>query len=228
MTGAVLIAAKREIRKAMLGCRQAQGGAWLAAASAAIAERVRVLDAYQASSTVCLFAALEDEVRLDALRPDSLAAGRRVLLPAWRPGAGVYGFKDWGMDIPLRAGHWGVSEPVVEGYAELSGEVCVITPGVAFDAGGGRIGYGGGHYDRLLRLPVGAGGRIRAVGVCFDFQVQEALPQAPWDQPVDVVITERRTIRCAPASGLADNTRRRRPERRAPGGRGDNKEETGI
>lgn len=186
---------KKAIRAAMIAHRKTLEAAWIASASEAIVRRVAALDVYQASLTVCLFAPLADEVRIDGLRAGSLAAGRRLLLPAWRADERVYGFKEWAAETALRPGHWGVPEPDTGAFAELSGAVCMAVPGLAFDEDGGRIGYGGGHYDRLLRMPV-RDGSVTAVGVCFDFQVQAALPRESWDRQVDFVVTDRRTIVC--------------------------------
>lgn len=187
--------AKKAIRSAMIARRKAMDADWIVSASAAIVRRVAALDVYLASQAVCLFAALPGEVRLDGLRADSMAAGRRVLLPAWRADERAYGFKDWTAETALRSGHWGVPEPDSDTFAELGGSVCMMVPGLAFGADGGRIGYGGGHYDRLLGLPVRSG-VVVAVGVGFDFQVQEGLPQEEWDRHVDIVVTERRTLVC--------------------------------
>jgi 5-formyltetrahydrofolate cyclo-ligase len=67
-----------------------------------------------------------------------------------------------------------------------------LVPGVGFDLAGRRLGYGGGYYDTTLA-------RVRAevprVGLCFDEELLEGLPHEPHDAPVDVVVTELRTIR---------------------------------
>ncbi|HTL75696.1 MAG TPA: 5-formyltetrahydrofolate cyclo-ligase, partial [Casimicrobiaceae bacterium] len=69
----------------------------------------------------------------------------------------------------------------------------VLVPGVAFDARGGRLGYGGGFYDRLL--PGAAGSAPRVAGA-FEMQIVDAVPTAPHDVGVDAVVTERRTLTC--------------------------------
>ncbi|MEM6481442.1 MAG: 5-formyltetrahydrofolate cyclo-ligase, partial [Pseudomonadota bacterium] len=69
----------------------------------------------------------------------------------------------------------------------------VIVPLVAFDRMGGRLGYGGGFYDRTLE-------RLRAqrptLAVGFAYAAQEAseLPLELTDQPLDLVITEMEVI----------------------------------
>jgi 5-formyltetrahydrofolate cyclo-ligase len=188
---------KKEIRAAMLAWRKTLDDAWLAAASAALAQRLLALDAYRSATTVCLFASLAQEVRLEALLAECRQQGQRVLLPAFRAAERVYGFKEWLAGQPLQPGHWGVPEPDTDRFATLEGAVLMVVPGLAFDAAGGRIGYGAGYYDRLLKLACD-GGTMTAAGVCFDEQVHASLPQEAWDRRMDFVVTERRTLDCRP------------------------------
>jgi len=88
----------------------------------------------------------------------------------------------------------GVREPLLLGGEAGSGSEVglgeigvVLVPGVAFDAGGGRLGRGGGYYDRLLSRP---GLKARRVGVCFDAQVLERVPVDGHDRRVDELVTE--------------------------------------
>ncbi|MDQ3974737.1 MAG: 5-formyltetrahydrofolate cyclo-ligase, partial [Actinomycetota bacterium] len=62
----------------------------------------------------------------------------------------------------------------------------------AFDRQGRRLGYGGGHFDRLLaRLPQG----IPTIGAAFDVQIVAAVPHEAHDRALDVVVTESEVIR---------------------------------
>jgi 5-formyltetrahydrofolate cyclo-ligase len=60
-----------------------------------------------------------------------------------------------------------------------------LVPGVAFDKRGGRLGYGGGFYDRLLPTMTHA----ISVGVTFDELVLDQVPMRPWDVYVDWLVT---------------------------------------
>ena len=63
----------------------------------------------------------------------------------------------------------------------------LLIPGLAFTKGGERLGRGCGFFDRFL-----GGQEIRGVrvGICFDFQVLETIPQLAHDVVVDVVVTD--------------------------------------
>jgi 5-formyltetrahydrofolate cyclo-ligase len=65
----------------------------------------------------------------------------------------------------------------------------VLVPGLGFDVNGGRLGRGGGFYDRLL-----AAGTACRVGVAFECQVVEALPLEPHDRRMEFIITEQRVL----------------------------------
>jgi len=69
----------------------------------------------------------------------------------------------------------------------------VIVPLVAWDAQGGRLGYGGGYYDRTLE-GLRARGPVLAIGFAFNAQQADALPLEPTDQPLDMIVTEDRIV----------------------------------
>jgi 5-formyltetrahydrofolate cyclo-ligase len=96
----------------------------------------------------------------------------------------------------VTAGYRGISEPAIHCAAIATTEVdWILVPGVAFDASGRRLGYGGGYYDRLLPH---ARQDARRVAGAFELQIVQSVPAAPHDLSVDVVVTEERLI-CAAA-----------------------------
>lgn len=177
MSGPEPGAAKAELRRRLLAWRAGLSAAQVAAWSGAL--RLRLLtgfpDALQ--GTVLLYAALRREPQTAGLAAELARRGVALAVPEVR-----------GSDLlPRRVGR---------PEAELAGDGAVLAPeaidaalvpGLAFDRGGGRLGRGGGHYDRLLPL-------LRpscvVIGLCFEGQLVEAVPRAPWDQPVGAVVTE--------------------------------------
>lgn len=95
-------------------------------------------------------------------------------------------FLRWEPDCALVEGSFGAmvpSEPV-----EMEPEI-VIVPLVAFDRRGGRLGYGGGFYDRTLER-LRARRATMAIGFAFAVQEAQALPLEDTDQPLDLIVTE--------------------------------------
>jgi 5-formyltetrahydrofolate cyclo-ligase len=100
----------------------------------------------------------------------------------------------------LVPGFRGILEPPAElPLATLGAGDAVLLPALALDAGGRRLGRGGGHYDRLLAR---ARGPLR-VGVGYDFQLVELVPAGEGDERVDMVVTERRLLRTGARGGGA-------------------------
>ncbi len=195
MNGAELKRAKRAVRRDLVAARDAVPADVRTGWSLIIADRVVALPELAGMPTVMLFWSFGSEVD----SAPSIAAlhgrGARIALPRIVDGdLEARRFVPGDRVSPTR---FGAFEPI-EGEVLDPGELDVIvTPGVAFDRSGGRIGYGGGFYDRLFpRTRVGA---VRA-GIAFDLQIVEhELPAGHFDLRVDLVVTETRTLRCARA-----------------------------
>jgi len=67
-----------------------------------------------------------------------------------------------------------------------------VLPGSVFDIYGGRLGYGGGYYDRFL---VNAAPQALRIGFAFERQIVDKVPLEPHDQPLDILITEKRIVK---------------------------------
>ena len=72
----------------------------------------------------------------------------------------------------------------------------LIMPLAAFDANGGRIGYGAGHYDRAISRLIEKGMAPRLYGFAFSCQQVDHVPVEGHDQPLEAVITESGIIDC--------------------------------
>lgn len=99
-------------------------------------------------------------------------------------------FSRWHPEVAMRDGPFGASVPEIDDFFEPE---ILIVPLVAFDRTGGRLGYGGGFYDRTLEM-LRARRAILAVGFAYAAQEAEELPLESTDQPLDVLITEDEVI----------------------------------
>ncbi|SLN31543.1 putative 5-formyltetrahydrofolate cyclo-ligase [Falsiruegeria litorea R37] len=99
-------------------------------------------------------------------------------------------FSRWTPEGALRDGPFGAKVPEVDDFFEPE---ILIVPLVAFDARGGRLGYGGGFYDRTLE-GLRAKRPTLAIGFAFDAQEANEIPLEPTDQPLNMLITESRVL----------------------------------
>lgn len=183
---------KVPLRAATRAARRALSDDERRAASQRVVARLLALPELSAARTVLLYAALREEVDLAGLVAPLRERGARTLYPRVR---GTSLDLIAAADLrTLQLGHRGVREPAGRAVDPEVVDVAVV-PGLAFDPRGGRLGGGGGHYDRLLcRFPAGT---LR-VGVAFDCQLVPWVPIEPHDEPVHVVVTERSVHRAPP------------------------------
>ncbi len=134
------------------------------------------------SAFLSIGAELETRPLLDRLAHD----GFNLCLPVMQGRGQPLIFRDWSPGDPLDAVIWGIEEPV-ETAPERIPDV-VITPLLAFDAQGWRLGYGGGFFDRTLKL-LRERGRVLAIGYAFDQQEVDAVPHLDYDERLDSILT---------------------------------------
>lgn len=99
-------------------------------------------------------------------------------------------FANWRPDSEMVDGPFGAQVPAALDF--ITPEV-VVVPLVAFDLNGGRLGYGGGFYDRTLE-GLRAERPTLAIGYAYSAQEAEALPLEPTDQPLDAIVTDEGVI----------------------------------
>lgn len=95
-------------------------------------------------------------------------------------------FSRWEPESEMVDGPFGARVPAIADYFEPE---ILIVPLVAFDATGGRLGYGGGFYDRTLEQ-LRARRATLAIGFAYAAQEAEMLPSEPTDQTLDLIVTE--------------------------------------
>ncbi|MGD9295430.1 MAG: 5-formyltetrahydrofolate cyclo-ligase [Roseobacter sp.] len=95
-------------------------------------------------------------------------------------------FARWEPEMPMISGPFGARIPQ---ECDFFDPEILIVPMVAFDASGGRLGYGGGYYDRTLEKLRAARATL-AIGFAYEAQKAMNLPLEPTDQPLDMIVTE--------------------------------------
>lgn len=161
--------------------------------AAEVERRLLALPEMADAGTVLLFYSFGSEVDTSGVAEHVHRMGKRLLLPYLEAG---------GMEAaevrpgdPLAPSTYGPKEPGRRVAVETGDVDLVITPGLAFDRRGRRLGYGGGYYDRYLaRLRPDAA----RVGIGFSTQVVEEVPAGPTDERVHLVVTDAEVIDCRP------------------------------
>lgn len=129
----------------------------------------------------------------------ALAADNIVAVPVIQGEGLPLEFSRWYPDGALRDGPFGAQVPQVDDYVTPN---IVIVPLVAFDQKGGRLGYGGGFYDRTLER-LRAAGQVKAYGFAYAAQEAENLPLEPTDQPLDAIVTQNGILTFDTSAGAA-------------------------
>ena len=183
---------KAQLRAALLEARRGIPPAERETLSVAICRRAAGLPAYRAARTVHAYVGVASEVRTLPLLEDAWRAGKRVVCPRIAIDGRLEGRQIHSPE-DLVVGPRGLMEPDTETTSLVPADQIdlVLVPGVGFDRRGGRLGFGGGYYDRFLSTT----GALR-VGLAFSLQIVDGIPQGPEDEPVHWIVTERETIEC--------------------------------
>jgi len=186
---------KQTRRKAILSQRAALDHSEHARLSHAITARLSILPEFERSQCVLAYLSFGSEFDTDEFVGALQSRGCALALPRIdlaRRNLSLYRVSDPAMDtVP---GVWGIREPDPDRCppADLAEIHAVLVPGVAFTPGGGRLGYGGGFYDALIR---DWRNRVPFIAAAFELQVVQDLPLGPGDQLIDAVVTEARIYR---------------------------------
>jgi 5-formyltetrahydrofolate cyclo-ligase len=177
---------KRHIRAMAREARRSLSAEEREAAAEAIVARVLALPGVTKARTVLGYVATAEEIDPAPLIEALRIAGTQVALPRVEAPARLA--LHWvAQSDALEAGAFGILEPAADTPPARPEEIdVVLVPGVAYDAGCNRIGYGGCFYDNLLPL-------LREdalkVGLAFDVQLVDSVPAEGHDVRLDVVVT---------------------------------------
>jgi 5-formyltetrahydrofolate cyclo-ligase len=171
--------------KAALRAKARAARRLLAGADANASERVAShADSLPGGRIVAVYRAMGSELDPAPLALTLLACGRSLCLPVVLDRAAPMIFRLWSPGDPLEKDAAGCPAPLP--LAEVVDPHLILTPLLAFDEFGGRLGQGGGYYDRTFAARPDA---IR-IGFAYDGQRVERLPVQPHDIPLHGVLTE--------------------------------------
>lgn len=170
---------KKALRQAIRQKKRAMSPETIADKSRLLRERFFQTEEYRNAKTLYMYLPYNQEVQTVPILEKAIADGKAVAVPK------VYGDTMRFIYITtmdqVAPGCMGIPEPVADEPVANDPTALVLTPGVAFDQMGHRIGYGGGYYDKFLAKEP----HHPTVALCYDFQVVDNLPTETFDIPVD-------------------------------------------
>jgi len=184
---------KATLRKQVLARRHAAHAADLAGdreASRAAMDHFLAARLHTGAEVISGYRPIRTEIDPTPLMEALHGAGHRLCVPVIQGRGLALRFREWRPGAEMIEGEFGALVPVAGDWLEPR---LLIAPLVAFDANGGRLGYGGGFYDRSLqglRAQDQAMRRTLAVGFAYSAQQVDAVPRGPADQPLDAIVTE--------------------------------------
>ena len=141
---------------------------------------------YRFADTLLGYAPFGFEIDIMPILRQALSDGRRVALPRTH-GGGIMTFHYITSEAELIPGRLGIREPREDApLLSVTPTTLCLVPGIVFSTRGGRIGYGGGYYDRFLHE-----NPVSTLGIVYREFILPTLPGGRYDRTVTALCTER-------------------------------------
>lgn len=193
---------KKQLRQRLRTRRNALTAREQQDAAQSVARQLSVTPEFIRSRHIAVYWPNDGEVDPTPLVERAWQLGKQCYLPVLHPTQPRrLWFVLWQPDTALYPNRFGIPEPNAYREPRLAAEFLnlVLLPLVGFDASGGRLGMGGGFYDRTFsfkadqRRIVGRGPDL--FGLAHACQEVPALPCEPWDIPLRAVVTDQGIVR---------------------------------
>ena len=184
-----LRAALRKKRQSLTSDQQIRAKQQVAAIVAGIPE-------FQQSQRVAVYLANDGEIDPAGIVEHAWQQGKQCYLPVLVPGGKKQMvFMRYLPDTPMVTNHYGIPEPVWDevGLCQPADLDLVLMPLTGFDEQGGRLGMGGGYYDRAFvfkKNPNAPASKPVLIGLAHECQRVSLVPVADWDIPLAGVATD--------------------------------------
>jgi 5-formyltetrahydrofolate cyclo-ligase len=147
---------------------------------------------WDSSNLICLYISFRTEVDTGLIVSEAIKTKRQIAIPRVEDDSCITLFSIQTRE-DLVQGMYGIMEPSIAVTSTLGNRIepsqlsMILVPALAFDPSGNRLGYGKGCYDRLLeKLP----STCVKIGLAFSDQIFREIPAEPFDQKVDIILTE--------------------------------------
>ncbi len=182
---------KPAIRKRILAKRDAVSPEWRAMASGDLAKQALGAAASGPGGPVAGYWPFRSEADPRPLMRRLADYGRSLALPVIDDPHVI--FRRWIEGVDLVDAGFGTLGP--DASADEVRPAILLVPLAAFDRRGARIGWGKGHYDRVIARLLADGEPLLTIGIAFSFQEVEAVPAEAHDRRLDLIATELGLIR---------------------------------
>ena len=177
---------KASLRDMLRRRRKALSPAEQCTAARGLADRITRLPRWDSARTVALYLSADGEIDTAAVATLARNAGKEIYLPVIREDDSL-GFARWARGAELTPNRYNIPEPPAGAIHREPGELDImLLPLVGWDRSGGRLGMGGGFYDRTLANVRGP----TLVGCAHSVQEVDHLPLEAWDVRLAFVATE--------------------------------------
>lgn len=179
---------KKSLRKEMLEKRNSIPKEVRHKKSLVIKEKLLSDPDYKACESLFCYLSFRSETETEEIITAALYEGKTVALPYMTEKKGEMVFVKISSLADLVKNSFGIYEPVPkeENIVFPTDKTVIIVPGAVFSKDGGRIGYGGGYYDRYLS-------RFKSmctIGIGFREQLCDKIPADKYDIGLDKIITD--------------------------------------
>lgn len=147
---------------------------------------------FQNAQNVALYLSFNGEINTQALIDYLWSRKRNVFVPILHPFCkGQLLFQAYTPNTKMRQNQFGILEPTldVRYVGPLEKLQLILTPLVAFDTSGNRLGMGGGFYDRTLVALQNKKHQATVAGLAHELQLTSTLPTETWDIPLPYILT---------------------------------------
>ena len=139
---------------------------------------------------IASFISFKSEISTQFLNEFLLNNGKILCLPIIKNNSETLNFIEYNLKTKLVSGKFGIMQP-----SDLSKEFLpeiILTPCLAFDENGFRLGYGGGYYDKTFSYLKKIKHKFISIAVAFDDQKIDELVHDKYDQKIDYILTEKK------------------------------------
>ena len=139
---------------------------------------------------IASFISFNSEISTQFLNEFLLNHGKILCLPIIKNNSETLNFIEYNLTTKLVSGKFGIMQP-----SDLSKELLpeiILTPCLAFDENGFRLGYGGGYYDKTFSYLKKIKHKFISIAVAFDDQKIDELVHDKYDQRINYILTEKK------------------------------------